>query len=433
MMNSKKHLLMISYPFPPNPSAGAVRSERFARYLVDYGWNVDVLTIKPQKNNASNHPESLGSGVNVCRTRTLDPWLWMSKRVPKNMFLRAVRSVLMKIFSFPDHMILWIPFALMTGIGLCKRKRIDVIYTTSPPHSSHIIGYLLSTITGIPWVSDFRDPWTLNAYKSENPIDGFLMKLSLFMEKEVYKKSSAILVNTLDNRKKLLDYFTCIDKQKIEYLPNGWEDFPEEIYEIGQKKAVAFTVVHAGTFYPRFRPYAFFYALSDWKRGKFKDCVTDLCEQNIRVILLGASDSETRRLIDTLKLNDVVEIRSWVPQEKAWEIMCSADLLLATLGTGKESATYIPSKLYEYIAAKRPILGFFPEGSASRLIGDTRTGTVFTRDDSLPVLLFLQTMMDKKSSDTNSYNPDERAVQECHVKKRVGELDKILSGLIINS
>ena len=70
-------------------------------------------------------------------------------------------------------------------------------------------------------------------------------------------------------------------------------------------------------------------------------------------------------------------------------MMCQADLLWASLGTGKESSTYIPSKLFEYIAAKRPIIGFFPEGDAELLIKEAGFGTVFSTDDPAPIISFL--------------------------------------------
>ena len=115
-----KRLLMISYPFPPNASAGAFRSERFARYLQEYGWAVDVVTPKIGQgvSDDEHFAEKLGSNVQINRTVTLDPWLWLLERIPKNWTLRVVRSVLMKITSFPDHMIFWVPFAAGAGVRI---------------------------------------------------------------------------------------------------------------------------------------------------------------------------------------------------------------------------------------------------------------------------------------------------------------------------
>ena len=419
---------MISYPFFPNPSAGAVRSGRFARYLTECGWQVDVVTIKPQGGGTPSG-EFVCKGVDVHRTDTLDPWLNLSKNVPENIVLRGIRSILMKIFSFPDHMLLWLPFALRKGLDICKTHQIDVIYTTSPPHSTQIIGYLLSKITGIPWVSDFRDPWTLNAYKGTSRIDNLLLQFSVLIEKAVYKRADRILVNTLANRRKMIAHFPMIPERKIVYLPNGWEPFGAGIYKGTPNSKDTLTIVHAGTFYPRFKPYALFHALSCWKKGT---CASDLPpypKDAIRVLLLGSNDSVTRRLIEELHLEDIVQIRKWVKQEEAWKNMCQADMLLATLGTGTESATYIPSKLFEYIAAKKPILGFFPEGVACDLIRDTQTGVVFTRDDPVPVIRFMDSMIMHKRSTGIPYSPDTDVVMSYHITNRVRELSDIFSTL----
>ena len=100
-----KRLLMISYPFPPNSSAGALRSERFARHLSKLGWDVNVITIKPRQDLFADDDrlKELKKTVRVNLTSTLDPWLWLRDKRPENFILRAFRSILMKIFSFPDN------------------------------------------------------------------------------------------------------------------------------------------------------------------------------------------------------------------------------------------------------------------------------------------------------------------------------------------
>ena len=428
LSDPKKRVLMISYPFFPNPSAGAVRSGRFARYLTEYGWRVDVVTIKPQV-TGNQSSEFICKGVNVHRTDTLDPWLNLSKSVPENIILRAIRSILMKIFSFPDHMLLWLPFALKKGLDICEECKINAIYTTSPPHSTQIIGYLLSKMTGIPWVSDFRDPWTLNAYKDMNRVDNLLLQFSALIENAVYKKADVILVNTLANRQKMVTHFPMIPEKKIIYLPNGWEPFGDDIYRGNRNDKDCLTIVHAGTFYPRFKPYALFHALSCWKKRMCGSDFPDYPDNRIQVILLGSNDPITKQLLEELDLQNIVQIRKWVKQEEAWRNMCQADILLATLGTGEESATYIPSKLFEYIAAKRPIIGFFPEGVACDLIRDTQTGVVFTSDDPLPVIRFLNSMIVQKESAGIPYTPNAKVVQFYHIRNRVQALSDIFSVL----
>ena len=428
MSDSPKTLLMISYPFPPNPSAGAVRSERFARYLSIYGWKTEVLTIEHRLDMFEdiNLLKGLGEHVNVHFTKTLDPWLWLSRKTTGNFFLRVARSILMRIFSFPDHMLLWVPFALRKALKICKKKKIDVIYTTSPPHSTHIAGLLLSKWLRIPWVADFRDPWTLNAYREESAIDALLLRAEKIMEKGLLRNASLILANTKANQKNLLMAFPFLDEKRVIHLPNGWEDFPERDH--GKKENEVFTIVHSGTYYPRFKPYGLFHALAHWRNGNLPPG-SPPWDNNIRVILLGSGDMATRKVVDDLGLQDIVEIRPWVALDEARKIMCQADALWASLGTGNESSTYIPSKLFEYFAARRPILGFFPEGEAADLIKQTNTGIVFTSDQPEPVIRALGEALEAKKKDGILYSPSKDVINQYHIRRIVEKINGHLMSL----
>lgn len=421
-----KNLLMISYPFPPNASAGAVRSERFSRYLGDFGWEVEVITIKPRHDLFEDKQRlgTLGKHVKVHFTKTFDPWLWLRDKRPKNVVLRAIRSILMKLFSFPDHMLLWVPFAVRRGIQICKEKPINVIYTTSPPHSNHLAGLILSRWLHKPWVADFRDPWTLNAYRENGVVDRFLFRIEKILERTVLKNSSVILANTRANRQNLLKAFPSLHGEKVIHLPNCWEEFPERDYQ--EKRNGPFTIVHAGNFYPRFKPYGLLYALAEWRNGN-RLAGIPAWRDGIKVVLLGSRDEETRRVVHELGLEDIVEFRSWVALEEARRIMCQADLLWASLGTGKESSTYIPSKLFEYIAAERPILGFFPEGEAERFIKQTGIGLVFTDNDSSVVIRSIyETMCAKGTREPSWFKPDHKVINVYHITNVTVRLSLIL-------
>jgi glycosyltransferase involved in cell wall biosynthesis len=427
MSDERKTLLMISYPFPPNASAGAVRSERFARYLADFGWGAEVVTIRPRRDlfEDGQRLELLQERVRVNFTATWDPWLWLQDRKPRGITLRKLRGFLLRLFSFPDHMIFWVPFAVTQGLKIARKRRVWAIYTTSPPHSSHLAGLSLAKLTGIPLVVDFRDPWTLNAYHEKGGIQNLLLNLERVMERAVISRAKKVLANTESNRSNLLRAFPWIEEDKVIHLPNGWEEF-----EIPQQRAKeeAFTIVHSGTFYPRFRPYGLLEALAAWKRGIDQNGIARM--PSIKVILLGARDSETKQTVIRLGLQDIVEIRPWVSLKEARDVMTRADLLWATLGTGKESSTYVPSKLLEYLAARRPVLGFFPEGEAATLIREAAIGIVFTADDPVPVIEFLtQACSMKRSEGHVSYEPNMVTIERYRIENIVRVFAAMLDSL----
>ena len=416
---------MITYPFPPNASAGATRSERFARYLPKYGWKVDVVTIKPRHDLYKDRSrlKTLDKNVMVHQTVNLDPWLFLRDKRPRNIILKGVRSILMKIFSFPDHMLLWVPFAVKAGLRICNHRAVDTIYTTSPPHSTHLAGMVLSGLTKKPWIADFRDPWTLNAHREKGSLDGILLQIERTLEKTILEKASVILANTDANRRNLLRAFHRLSADKVVHLPNGWEEFPERCCD--EKKNGLFTIVHAGTFYPRFKPYALLKALAAWRDGKQPADIPPM--KDIQVILLGSNEAETKHVVQNLGLEEIVHFRPWVALDEARSFMLQADILWVSLGTGDESSTFIPSKLFEYIAARRPILGFFPEGEASALIKKTGTGITFpTNDHNLIIKSIYQAMSSKEGSFPPWFRPDEQVIATFHIEKIASRFYNIL-------
>ena len=421
---------MISYPFLPNPSAGAFRTERLTKGLADLGWEIEIVTIGERFDavKQENLHNRLPASVTVNRTSTLDPWLWLQQRNTRNVALRILRSMVMAASSFPDHMTGWIPFAVSRGLKIHRKKKIDAIYTTSPPHSTHMAGHLLSSLTGLPWVADFRDPWTTNAFSAQEPKPRVLAAIERALEKAVFNRASYVFANTRANLNILLQANPGLPPEKVVFLPNGWDPFPDDVPTGG--KHDAFTILHAGAFYPRFKPFALLDAVAEWRRrGPSGGAVPQ--PGNLKIVLLGCSDPAIRDRVERLGIGDLVEMLPQVPRAEARRRMLESDILWVTLGTGKASSTYIPSKLLEYIASGKPILGFFPQGEAASMITSTGTGKVFTRDDPDPIIGFLaDAVTDKKQAIGKIFHPLEDVKDTYRMDRVVERLDDILRRLI---
>jgi len=424
-----KHLLIISYPFPPNSSAGAVRSRRFAQYLAELGWRVSVITIKPFQVNSIDTEElnRLSDSIDVHFTSTMDPWLYLRQKAPRFILSRIVRSLLMRIFSFPDHMLLWVPSAIREGLSLNKNNPVSAIYTTSPPHSTHLAGLILKRLTGKPWIADFRDPWTLNAFHRKGRIDNALLGIEKFLERKVLSNASSVLANTTANRDNLLATFPDLSPEKVIHIPNGWEEFAHKV-DTSKRDNGTLNIVHAGIFYPLFKPYALLHALASWRNGNQPQGIPPLNGKSIHLILLGAKENEAN-IVKDLGLEDIVQVKSWVPQSEAQRIMSQADMLWATLGTGKESSTYVPSKIFEYIAARKPIIAFFPEGDAAEIIRKTNSGYVFTSDAPEPIISFLADASNDFINFSSQFYQDEEMLNKYHIRYSVSQLSSILENL----
>ncbi|KPL02135.1 MAG: hypothetical protein AMJ73_09210, partial [candidate division Zixibacteria bacterium SM1_73] len=189
----ERKVLLITYYFPPMGMGGVQRTSKFAKYLPGFGWTPFVLTVKDVHYWAEDPSllEELPPEVKVIRTGSFDPLRisfklksLFKKRKQRNKYVKestAQRSKLSSWLFFPDSKIGWVPFALLSGLNLIRKERIDLIFTTSPPPSLHLVGYLLKLLTGKPWVVDFRDPWT--GYKFEI----FPTRLHLFLKNQLVR------------------------------------------------------------------------------------------------------------------------------------------------------------------------------------------------------------------------------------------------------
>jgi glycosyltransferase involved in cell wall biosynthesis len=276
-------------------------------------------------------------------------------------------------------------------------------------------------------VADFRDPWTQNRYRelylSSTWPARTLLAVEAAMERLVLRQASAILANTPSNRRNLLARYPWLPPDKVVYLANGWEPFPQD--PVPSPADHPLTIVHAGTFYPGFKPYGLLHALAKWRNGG-PSAHGDFPAQRLKVLLLGASDAATRQVIADLGLEDIVALRPWVGVAEARRIMRSADILWATLGTGPASRTFVPSKLFDYIAAGRPIMGFFPEGDAADLIRATGTGIVFTNDLPDPVIQVLAQALDSHPRAIDWHRPRPDVIDRYHIDALAGRLAALL-------
>jgi len=386
---------MISYPFPPLGAAGAIRPYRFAKHLPKFSWNPIVLTINERKDAPRDYSllGSLPKEVALYRTRTIDPYLFYKASLQKGgnrringkidktprgkdadsvyrNFLgsvkKGIRRSILSLITTPDHQIFWFPFAVWSGASLIFRHNIDVLLTTSPPHSAHLVGLVLKKIFRKPWIADFRDPWVEN-FTLRNGLPSWQYTLERHLESKVLAGADKVIANTATNRRSLINRYPQLDILKFVSIPNGFETLAIDRRTRFEK----FTITHLGIFYPMVGPYFFFDALNKWLEDNGQQL-----RRKVQVLLIGEQNDETRKLIKRLSLGDVVRFIQRLPQKDALELTCSSDMLLVSLGFDQRNAGWIPMKLYDYLYCKKPILAFLPRGEAANIIRETSSGYV---------------------------------------------------------
>ena len=211
-LNPLKRVLMIAFHFPPEGGSGTQRTLKFARYLPECGWEVEVLTVRPETYELLDHSllHEVPASVQVHRTFCVDParhlrvWGWYPG-----------------FLSFPDRYASWYPFGLRRGLRLLRERQFDVIYSSSPTRTAHLIACTLARMTGLPWVCDFRDPWRDGSATNDRRLR---LRILDSLERLVAKQATHIIANTVPSGQTLINRLGSAIERKLTVLPNGYDE-----------------------------------------------------------------------------------------------------------------------------------------------------------------------------------------------------------------
>ncbi|MGB8658292.1 MAG: glycosyltransferase family 4 protein [Candidatus Zixiibacteriota bacterium] len=376
----EKRVLILAYYFPPLGMGGVQRVTKFAKYLPVFGWKPYVLTVKDVEYLIKDPSllEDIPSGAEIVRTGSFDPLrLWFllkkifGKRNRQGKPARASelrRSRVVSRLFFPDNKVGWIPFALIKGLKVCRREQIDLIFSSSPPPSLHLTGYLLKRFTGKPWVADFRDPWT--GYKLEadpTPIHVFLRR-----------KMGRLIVNNAD---KVITANPAIstnfknrfaDTEKIQLINQGYDE--EDFRSTPSLSADIFTIGYMGTFSPDCDPEPIFCAVRELIDRR------SISEKEVKIKHVGLwQGMAPDALVEEYGLKEVFEQEDYLPHKKALAEMKSVSVLLLVTS---DDVRVFPAKIFEYFAFRKPILGIVPlQSDVGKTIAKMKLGMVVSPQD----------------------------------------------------
>ncbi len=399
-----KKVLIVSYVFPPMAAVGGFRVVKACKFLPLYDWQPVVLTVQGGFNYAYDEEslKQLDSSLPIYRSKYFSPiqW-WDSKTQPTenssgatsakqsstqiqtdNSLSAKIKKYIKTIISIPDIHNFWIPFAVLKGLQAIKNEKVDIILSTSPPASVHIIGTILSYLTGKPFVMDYRDLWTQNESYHNRNLPWEYKKVDRFYEKRAIKRASAIVSATTGFSNALFDNNRYKKQEQFRAITNGVDADDFSDIQFPTTKNEKFTILHLGSLYGNRNPNFFFEVLHEWvtQNKEVKD--------NIKVLFIGNTPGYEKSLIGTV-LEPIVQFEKHIPQKQILPKLWASDLLLLILGFDPGGKNVMPAKLYEYICTKRPILGFLPEGMAADAIKKYNRGLAVTSEDKDKTILFL--------------------------------------------
>ena len=397
-------VLLITYAFPPVAYVGVQRSLKYCRYLPDFGWEPVVLTARPSRVAHTDDAllRQIPARVRVHRTLDMDPAKWLDalarrrsgssvavagsldaagshsipRQVPhQGLVARLKRLVILLLTGIPDSHVFWLPFAFLRGFWLLLVERVDVIYSTSPPHSTHLVAVLLARCFRKNCVIDFRDPWdTRSAGEPPGRRPTWAGRMESWMKRKVVQGAAHIFTVSSGECEDLRREFGHIEATRFSVITNGYDpaDFAHELPIVTQPRRV--TLTHAGTIYSGAAG-RFFDALSELLREE-PDLSRRLCVQ-----LVGDVADEYQELLSELRRSGVLEMHGLQSHKRALGMMLQSDALLILLGAAQFGPAEIPAKVFEYMHADKPIITVARPGELVTMVERSGLGVPLAPDD----------------------------------------------------
>lgn len=400
---TKTHnVLIIAYYFPPMGLSGVQRTQKFVKYLPQFGWKPTVITVTPTGYFAQDYTlleELKHLDVEIHRVGSMDPTRLFKKKGIVQMPSERVRktfSFISDCFFIPDNKIGWKGKVLKTVDGLLKDKKFDIVFATSPPYTDFMIGKDIHTKYNIPLVLDYRDVWHEYPYKIyPTPIHKYL---NYKLEKQILHSASKVITTNRRVKELLLARYKFLNYNDLHIVSQGFDPADFENNKPAPRSPLnKMRITHAGVFYGERTPKYLFQALNKL----FKQHPN--LQNKIEVFFIGNFRKEDKKLIDEYKLGGIVSVLGYLDHQKTIQYLLSSDLFWLMMENDVQS----PGKVYEYIGARKPILANIPDGFISQTVQEIEGNIVLPPKDVDKTAATIKMFYDKfEKGDANKISTD---------------------------
>lgn len=429
-MKISKKVLIVTYYWPPAGGPGVQRWLKFAKYLPDFGWKPIIYT--PEN---PNYPivdntllEEVPENIEMVKTPIWEPYQLAEKLSKKNKKFKAGQfdvgknqSFMAKLsifvrgnFFIPDARKFWVNPSTTYLKDYLTQHNINVLVTTGPPHSMHLIGLnLKKELPHLKWIADFRDPWTEISYYKHLKLTKYADKKHRNLERQVFENADITLATSYqdaENFRKLGANAVCIT--------NGFDNVNHQSVAKSQK----FSLSYIGVLEQLRNPENLWQTLNEILAEN-----TDF-SNDFELKFVGRVDEKILENIEKTPLKNHINNKGYLAHQQSFMEMLSSDLLLITNFPNSESQGIIPGKLFEYLATGKPILSFGPnQADVSKILDKTKAGKHFDYNNTIDLkayILEIYTIWKSGASINQNAN-----IEEFSRKKLTEKLAEILNSL----
>jgi len=429
-----KKVLIITYYWIPSGGAGVQRWVKFTKYLRDFGWEPIIYTPENPEFPSIDHSfeKDIPAGITVLKTPIWEPYNVYRKlsgkkdeainagfisENKKQGWKEKLSIWIRGNFLIPDPRRFWINPSVRYLTQYLQTNPVDAIITTGPPHSMHLIGLgLKKNFPTLPWIADFRDPWTnIDFYKDLN-LTWFADKMHHRLETKVVRAADCVLVVSQGMK----DEFELMKPKQLQVITNGYDE--SDVQNIAIELDNKFSISHIGTLNAARNP------KTVWK------VLSEICAENpgfkndLRIQLVGKVDFSVLEDIRRFGLQDQLLKIDYLSHNEAIAKQNASQILLLLINQSGNAKGILTGKFFEYLAAKRPIFAVGPtDGDAADVLRETGAGVMVGFLDEISTK---QALLDFYNQFTiNKLSVQSKSVERFSRRSLTGELANLLNSL----
>ncbi len=433
--------MILTYYWPPSGGAGVQRWLKFVKYLREFGWEPIVYTALNGEYPVLDESffKDIPEGITILKQPIWEPYQLYKKVIGQKKDQRVVSGFLQEngkkslghrlsiwlrgnVF-IPDARRFWIRPSINYLNQWLKENQVDLIVSTGPPHSMHLIGLGLKKKTGIPWLADFRDPWVNIDFAGDLSMSTWAKNKNIRLEGKVLQSADQIVVVS----ELMAEEFRSKTNRPVDVITNGYDPDDFEIPDNLLRKDQFFSIVHTGSLNDRRNHPELWESIAKLRKElpEFKSAC--------RIRLIGKNDISVRKSIELNGLDECTEWVDYMPHAEIIAEQKSASVLLLSINNygAEENGFFSPKatltgKLFEYLAAQKPILMIGPEdGQAAEVLAANPIHRIIGFGKTEAMYAGLKSMFEMRN-EIQTIHADERFSRKTLTGKMVNLFDKLI-------